>query len=199
MTIPRRLVVTATALGWLLAGAAAAQEERAPTSERRDKRADARGGLDLVRVALGRSRDGRLRGEITLAKEWATEDLRAAGPGSALCLRLYTARDPEADPPDYLVCATAPKDGDTLVARVLRDRANGLPRPVADAAATRPTGRTLYLRFSRTAVGKPASIRFSAESTSHASRCPEPVGCRDTAPDAPATGSLALRSMARSE
>ena len=186
-------------IGLGLACLAAAAVGQTRSTEERDRKGDVRGDLDIVRVALARSADGRLRGELTLAAEWDTETLRAAGPGSSLCLRLFTARDPESEPPDYLVCMTAPKEGDELVGRVLRDRSNGLPRSVDEAAISRPTGRTAYLRFTRTAIGKPASVRFSGELTSHAARCPQPVGCRDLAPNAPRTGVLRLRAMARSQ
>lgn len=190
-------ILIATAL--LAASGAGAQDTGSKPNEARDPKGDVRGGLDLVRVALVRSRDGRIRGELTLAKAWDTGTLRDAGPGSALCLRLFTVRDQESEPPDYLVCLTAPAEGEELVGRVLRDRSNGLPRSVGSAVVSRPTSRTAYVRFSRSSVGKPAALRFAAESTSHAARCPDPVGCRDHAPDAPAVRTLTLRTMARSE
>jgi hypothetical protein len=153
-----------------------------------------RGPLDAVRVALARSPDGRLRGEVTMADAWTTADLRTGGAPASVCLRIFTKRDPAADPPDYLVCATAPREGDALVGRVLRDRANGLPRTVGDAQVSRPTARTVYLRFSRRLVGRPASVRFAAETVVQRSGCRRPLGCRDTAPDAPRTTELPLRS-----
>lgn len=189
-TIAIALAVAALATG------AVAQER---VAEQRDAKADVEGELDLVRVALARSADGRLRGELTLTEAWDTQTLRDAGRGASVCLRVFTARDPESEPPDFLVCATAPKTGDELIGRVLRDRSNGLPRSVDEAVVTRPTARTIYLRFSRTAIGKPASVRFSGETTSFEAGCRQPLGCRDLAPRPPRTGSLALRSMARSQ
>ena len=93
---------------------------------------------------------------------------------------------------------TPEREGDLLRGRVLRDRANGLPKQVANVTVTRPTARTVYLRFAQSAIGKPASVRFAAEAVTRAARCPKPLGCRDTAPDAPTTGNLTLRSTADS-
>lgn len=166
---------------------------------RKDSATDGRGALDIVRVAMARQTDGRLRGEVTMEKAWTTADLRsAAGPSGSVCITLHTVREPGADPPDWLVCATAPKAGETLRGRVLRDRANGLPRQVAAATVTRPTARTIYLRFAQSAIDRPARVRFAAEAVTRGRRCPRPLGCRDVAPDAPATGNLPLRSTAPS-
>ena len=166
---------------------------------RKDPATDGRGPLDIVRVAMSRGVDGRLRGEVTMEKPWTTADLRtAAGPSGSICLTLYTVREPGADPADWLVCANPQKEGDELRGRVLRDRANGLPRQVAPATLTRPTARTIYLRFAQTAIGRPTSLRFAAEAVTRGRGCPRPLGCRDTAPDAPATGNLTLHSTAPS-
>jgi len=166
---------------------------------RKDSATDGRGPLDIVRVAMSRGVDGRLRGEVTMEKGWTTDALRtASGPSGSICLTLYTAREPGADPPDWLVCATPERDGDELRGRVLRDRANGLPRQVGPVTVTRPTARTVYLRFAQSSIHRPASVRFAAEAVTRGARCPRPLGCRDTAPDAPLTGNLTLRSTAPS-
>lgn len=186
-----RVALAATVAAVLLAAPAAAQ---APVAVK-DKRGDVRGALDIVRVALERGVDGRLRGEVTMAEDWTTAALRApSGLQGSICLQLYTSRQPGEEPPDYLVCATPPPTGNELVGRVLRDRSNGRPRPVAAATLTRPTGRTLYLRFSQTSIGRPAALRFASEAVTRVARCPKPLGCRDTAPDAPATAGLTLRA-----
>jgi hypothetical protein len=191
----RRVAAAVLAAG-VLAPAAVAQI--IPTY-RLDPKTDGRGALDVVRVAMARQTDGRLRGEVTMEKAWTTEALRAgAGASGSICLTLYTRREPGADPPDWLVCATPPKQGDALRGRVLRDRANGTPRRVAAATVTRPTARTVYFRFAQTAIGRPGPIRFAAEAVTRARGCPRPLGCRDTAPDAPATGNLTLRRTAPS-
>src|SRR3712207_7323639 len=57
----------------------------------------------------------------TLFRSWEDADV---GEGS-LCLRLYVRTDPEAQAPEYLVCATRPAEGEGLAGRVLRNRANG--------------------------------------------------------------------------
>jgi hypothetical protein len=160
----------------------------------KDRQSDVRGPLDIVRVALERGVDGRLRGEVTMREEWGAGELRAAsGRTGSICLVLHTVRDPTSEPPDWLVCASPPATGEELVGRVLRDRANGLPRRVAAATITRPTTRTLYLRFGQSAIDRPAQVRFRAEAVSRPRSCPRPLGCRDTAPDAPETATLTLR------
>jgi hypothetical protein len=191
----RRAVAVLLALGML---APIASAQIIPTF-RKDSATDGRGALDIVRVAMSRGVDGRLRGEVTMEKAWTTNDLRtASGPSGSICLTLYTKRAPGSDPADWLVCVTPEKEGGALRGRVLRDRANGLPRPVAAVTVTRPTARTVYLRFAQSAIDRPASVRFAAEAVTRAARCPRPLGCRDTAPDAPMTGNLTLRSTADS-
>jgi hypothetical protein len=166
---------------------------------RKDSATDGRGALDIVRVAMSRQTDGRLRGEVTMEKAWTTDDLRtSSGPTGSICLTLYTKRTPGSDPADWLVCVTPGKEGDGLRGRVLRDRANGLPRQVGAVTVTRPNARTVYLRFAQSSIDRPTSVRFAAEAVTRAARCPRPLGCRDTAPDAPTTGRLPLRTTADS-
>ena len=191
----RRAAVVLLVLAGVLATPAAAQSP----SFQKDSASDGRGKLDIVRVALGPRSDGNLRGEITMEKSWTTADLRAgSGPSGSICMQLYTDRVAGDDPPDYLVCATPGPDGEALRGRVLRDRSNGLPRQVGAATVTRPTGRTVYLRFAQTAIDRPATIRFAGEAVTRAAKCPRPLGCRDTAPDAPGTRNLTLRSPSAS-
>ena len=166
---------------------------------RKDSATDGRGALDIVRVAMSRQTDGRLRGEVTMEKPWTTDALRtSSGPTGSICLTLYTKRTPGSDPADWLVCVTPDKEGDGLRGRVLRDRANGLPRQVGAVTVTRPNARTVYLRFAQSSIDRPTSVRFAAEAVTRAARCPRPLGCRDTAPDAPTTGRLPLRTTADS-
>jgi hypothetical protein len=191
----RRLLAALVVLG-LLAPVASAQI--IPTF-RKDSKTDGRGALDIVRVAMSRGLDGRLRADVTMQGRWTTDDLRSAsGASGSICVTLHTEREPGAEPPDWLVCATPPKEGDTLRGRVLRDRSNGLPRQVAGATVTRPTARTVYMRFSQSAIDRPTSVDFAAEAVTRGRRCPRVLGCRDTAPDAPTTGNLALRPTAPS-
>ena len=186
--------VAGAALALALAGSAVAPAQTFRPAFAEDSRGDVRGGLDIVRVALGRTDDGDLRGELTMAGGWDTGDLRTGGAGSALCLQLWVKRDPEADPPDHLVCATAPRDGEDLEGQVLRDRANGLPRAVEEAVVTRPTRRTVYLRFTRSSVGAPREVAFAGESVLRTRRrCRAPLGCRDVAPNPPAFGNARFR------
>jgi hypothetical protein len=191
----RRAAAVLALLG-VLAPVAAAQNF--PTW-RKDPKTDGRGPLDIVRVAISHGTEGRLRGEVTMEDEWSTADLRAgAGLSGSICLTLYTKREPGAEPADWLVCATAPKQGEVLRGRVLRDGPNGLPRQVGAATVTRPTARTVYLRFAQSAIGRPATVRFAAETVTRGRGCPRPLGCRDNAPDAPGTANLTLRRTAPS-
>ena len=131
-------MVVLLVLAGLMAAPAAAQSP----SFIKDSASDGKGPLDVVRVALGPRKDGRLRGEITMEKAWTTADLRAgSGPAGSVCLQLYTKRVPGEDPPDYLVCASPSASGDELRGRVLRDRANGLPRLSSVATVTPPDRR----------------------------------------------------------
>jgi len=160
----------------------------------RDPADGAGGELDLVRVALGRGADGRLRGSLSMSSEWAASDLAAkSGPPGTVCLRLWTTTAPKDSPPDYLVCATASADGKTLKASVMRERANDLPQRVAPASVSRPTKRSITLRFSQTSVGRPAKLAFGGETTK--AGCAR-TNCVDTAPDAPATATVKLRASA---
>jgi hypothetical protein len=180
------LVLAALAVG--VAGA----QSRATFAK--DPRGDADGGpLDIVRVAISRTSDGKLRGEVTMAGSWTAADLR---PGGSVCLRVYAKRVPDADIPDHLVCAVPAAEGDALSARVLRDRANGLPIPSGAAAVSRPTARTVYLRFAQSSVAMPAEMMVSAEAVTRGPACRAPLGCRDLTPDSPGAMELRLRSTA---
>jgi hypothetical protein len=191
----RRAVIMLLVLAGLMAAPAAAQSP----SFIKDSASDGKGPLDVVRVALGPRKDGRLRGEITMEKAWTTADLRAsAGPAGSVCLQLYTKRVPGEDPPDYLVCASPSASGDELRGRVLRDRANGPPRLVSVATITRPSTRTVYLRFDQVAIKRPTHVRFAGEAVTRGAKCPKPLGCRDTGPDAPGTRNLTLHSASAS-
>ena len=73
----RRAVAVLVVLG-VLAPIASAQI--IPTF-RKDSATDGRGALDIVRVAMSRGVDGRLRGEVTMEKAWSTSALRtSSGP-----------------------------------------------------------------------------------------------------------------------
>ena len=148
-------------------------------------------GFELTRVQLARADDGRLRGALTLGRAWRTRDLPADdGPPGSLCLRLWTSSEPVGFPPDRLVCITADASGRDLRGSVLREREGELER-VAGATLTRSSTRTVVVRFSQSAIGRPAMVRFAGEVT--APGCAS-VSCVDTAPNAPATATLTLRT-----
>ena len=186
----RRLAISVLGLAVLAAVPAQAQVEAIEPTFQLDRKRDVRGPLDVVRVAMSTRLDGSLRGELTMRRGWETADL---DDGGSLCLRLYVKTDPESQAPEYLVCATPAAGGGSLTGRVLRNRANGLPRTVGEAVVTRPTARTIHLRFDPKAIRSPANLRFVGESTWRGPRCPRTTGCADLAPDAPDARDFRLR------
>ena len=184
----KRLATAVLALTLLPAAAAQAQVEAIEPTFQLDRKQDVRGPLDIVRVAMSTRLDGSLRGEITMRKKWEDTALE----GGSLCLRFYVKADPESQAPEYLACATRAADG-TLAGRVLRNRANGLPRTVGGAFVTRPTARTIHFGFEPALLRSPAKLRFSGESVWRGPRCPKAAGCRDLAPDAPDARDFRLR------
>ena len=187
----RRAAIAVAAAGLLTAVPAHAQVEAIQPTFQLDAKKDVRGPLDIVRVAMSTRLDGSLRGELTMRRAWDTDDLGERG---SLCLTLYVKRDPEAEVPDYLVCATPPKEGDALVGRVLRNRANGLPRNVGDATLARPSRRTIHLTFAPAAIKRPTRLKFAGESIWRGSKkCPQTTGCRDLAPNPPDARDFRLR------
>jgi hypothetical protein len=174
---------------------ARAQVEAIEPTFQLDAKKDVRGPLDIVRVAMSRRLDGSLRGELTMRRAWTTADL---GPGGILCLKLYVRTEPDAQVPEYLVCATPPAEGDELTGRVLRNRANGLTRTLGEATLARPSKRTLYLGFDAGLIRTPPRLRFAGESVWRGARCPKVTGCRDTAPNPPDARDFRLRPSADS-
>jgi hypothetical protein len=149
------------------------------------------GAPDLTRVQLGLTSDRRLRAALTLATGWVAKNLLAKeGPPGSLCLRLWTVTKPGAAPPDFLVCVTARQDGETTRGTVFKTRAGQELSRVAGAIVGRTSDRTVTLRFSQTAVGKPGTISFAAEATKPG--CTR-VSCVDTAPEAPKTATFHVR------
>jgi hypothetical protein len=183
------LATAVLALALLPTAAAHAQVEAIEPTFQLDRKKDVRGPLDVVRVAMSKRTDGSLRGELTMRKAWEDADLE----GGSLCLRFYVKADPESQAPEYLICATRPADGGTLAGRVLRNRANGLPRTVGGAFVTRPSARTIHYGFDPDLIRQPAKLRFSGESVWRGPRCPRTTGCRDLAPDAPGARDFRLR------
>jgi hypothetical protein len=190
--MPYRVVLLALAL---TVPAVAAAAER-PNAFVREEAGDVDGGLDLVRVALAVGADGRLRAELTMSAAWTAASMRGSGEGppASACLRIFTKRDPTADVADYLVCAFPSATDDAgYSARVMREQRNGPPRKVARAAASRPTTRTIYVRFKPRDINDPAKLRFAGEVTVPAPQCSPSLGCRDVAPEGSKTVVLRLR------
>lgn len=185
----------AAALGVASAGAPAAGARAGAAAAKpvvvRDPIQDASsGGLDVVRAQLGRGSDGRLRAVISLGSEITASDLRAAkGPPGSICLRMWTLTTPGGIPPDYLLCVTAGTKGKALQAGLVNEQVNALPRRIAVLAVTRPSKRSIAVRFSQSSVRRPKTIRFAAEATK--AGCAR-LTCIDTAPEAPKTATLKL-------
>ena len=152
---------------------------------------DTAGGFDLTRVQVGRASDGRIRAALTLAAPWRMRDLPADdGPPGSLCLRMWTVTKGEAAFPDRLLCITADAGAKHMRGSIFVERGGTLER-VATASLARSSDRTVVARFSQSAIGRPARVRFAAETTPPG--CPRPA-CIDTAPNAPAVATLTLRS-----
>jgi hypothetical protein len=172
-----------------LAAAAPAADTPSPTVVKDPKDAGA-GASDLTRAQLGFTSDRRLRAALTTATGFVAKDLLAKeGPPGSLCLRLWTVTKPGAAPPDYLVCITARQDGETTRGTVFKTDDGGQLTRVAGAIVGRTSERTVTVRFSQSAVGRPKTIRFAAEATKPG--CTR-VSCVDTAPDAPKTATFKL-------
>lgn len=174
-------VGVATAVAALaVAGAVAAVTK---TVKLTDPTGDVAGPLDLQRASLSLASDGRLRAVVTVAQKIDPSGmLSKSGPPGSVCLKIWT--DPQADPaatrPDRLVCVTA-KSKDGLRASVLAQAGAGLPTFAGSAAvALNKSARSMVIRVSQTALGKPALIRFAVESTRPG--CVR-VSCVDQVPD----------------
>jgi len=154
---------------------------------------DVSGPLDIERMTLSRASDGRLRAVLTFAAKITPKLLLASsGPPGSACLRIWTAADadPVATRPDRFVCVTA-RSAEELRAGVFRQGQEGLPERVGSASAKLSAGgRSLVVRVSQSALGRPARIRFGVESTRPG--C-ERTTCIDTAPEAGETRSFRLR------
>ena len=185
----KRLATALLALLLLPSAAAQAQVEAIEPTFQLDRKGDVRGPLDVVRVAMSKRTDGSLRGELTMRKAWEDADVS----GGSLCLRFYVKTDPESQAPEWLVCATAAREGGGLAGRVLRNSANGLPRTVGGAFVTRPSRRTIHFGFDPALIRNPEKLRFAGESVWRGARCPKAAGCRDLAPDAPDARDFRLR------
>ena len=184
-----RAAAAVLALALLPGATAHAQVEAIEPTFQLDRRKDVRGPLDVVRVAMSKRTNGSLRGELTMRKAWEDADLE----DGSLCIRLYVRADPESQAPEYLVCATQGKAGATLVGKVLRNAANGLPRTVGEAVVARPGARTIHLGFDPAVIRSPEKLRFAGESVWRGPRCPRTTGCMDLAPDAPDARDFRLR------
>jgi hypothetical protein len=156
-----------------------------------DPKGDTKGALDVTRAAVARGQDGRVRFGITLAKAWTAGDLLAAkGPPGSLCVKAWTTSVPPDATPDFLVCVTADAQS-ALRGTVLRERPNQLPVRVGPATVSRPSRRTVTVRFAQSLVDRPAVLHAAGEAT--------PPGCArrsctDTAPNAPETLDLRLHA-----
>jgi hypothetical protein len=178
-----------------LLGGGTAAALAATTTPRPQVATDARGDvgdgdLDLTRVSLKRTSDGRLQASLTLAADWTPRDLLASsGPPGSLCLKAWTTTTPPDTTPDWLVCATADRTG-ALRGSILQVRANKLPARTGGADVSQPSARTVTLRFSQAALRSPDKLYVAAEATRPG--CTR-GSCIDLAPDAPKYLTFKLR------
>lgn len=206
-----RLRLAAPAVLVLLAVLAAAALGAVRERSLKDPRKDANSGvLDIAGVRFGAGPDGRLRAVVTMTGRWSNSALlagEAGGPPGSVCVRLWTKADASAAPPDHLACATAqapattpatgtttapaPAPEATLRGELLTEVEGREPRLSAHrVAVTRPTRRTITIRFSQSAIGKPNELRFVVEATRGG--CPRTT-CTDRAPRAGRSALLRLR------
>lgn len=187
----RRAGGLAVALAAGLVAAAPAAPGDTPVVATEEAGGVAAGAPDLIRVALQRTSDGRLRAGMSFAANLDVKDLVAdSGPPGSVCLRAYTSTTPGALPPDFLVCVTADTKGTTFRGTVMAEQVNALPKRTGSASVTRTSRRSIIVRFSQSAIGRPSVIRFAAEATR--AGCIR-ASCVDTLPDAPKTAKLTLR------
>ena len=152
----------------------------------------AKNPMDLVRVSLGRASNGELRGLFKTAAGFKVSSMVAKdGIPGTVCLRLWTKTKPGGAPPDYLVCATATKDGKHLDASVLQEREGTTPVRVGPARATRSKSSDITIRFGQTLIGRPAVMRFAGETTPPG--C-DRVTCTDIAPENGKTATFRVRA-----
>jgi hypothetical protein len=147
--------------------------------------------MDLVRVSLGRASNGELRGSLTAAAAFSVKSMVAKdGIPASVCLRIWTETKPGAAPPDFLVCATATKDGKGLDGSVLQEREGTTPVRVGPAHVSRSSSRNITLRFGQSRVGRPAVIDFAGETVP--AGC-DRITCTDIAPNDGDTARFRLR------
>jgi hypothetical protein len=190
-----RLAAAFAAVALLGAAPAAGQVQAIEPTFQLDRKRDVRGPLDVVRVAMSKRTDATLRAELTMRRAWEDADV---GEGGSLCVKIYVKAQVDAAVPEWLVCATPAADGATLTGRVMRNRANGLPRAVGEAVLSRPTARTIHLGFDPGLIRRPGRFRFAGESVWRGPRCPRATGCSDLAPDAPGARAFRLRPVGAS-
>jgi hypothetical protein len=158
-----------------------------------DPHGDVGGALDLTRVSLQRSSDGRLRAVLSFADKVSPKTLLAgSGPPGSACVRIWTAAtaDPASMAPDRLACVTARSD-DEFRGGVYDAVDAPLPKRVADASVKQTaSGQSIVLRFTQSSIGRPQRLRFAVEATRPG--C-ERVTCIDTLPDGGAARTFRLR------
>jgi len=158
-----------------------------------DPRADVSGAVDLTRVSLQRSSDGRLRAVFSFAAKLTPKTLLAgSGPPGSACLRIWTVAtaDPAVMRPDRLACVTARSD-DEFRGGVYEVTGPQPPKRIADASVKQTaSGQSIVLRFTQSSIARPQRIRFAVEATRPG--C-ERVTCIDALPDGATARSFRLR------
>lgn len=158
-----------------------------------DTTEDTSGPLDIERAQISRAKDGRLRARLTFAATISPKALLASdGPPGSACLRVWTERDADSTDirPNRLVCITA-RSEDEIRGGVYEQTGLGLPKRVANASAkVSPSRRSLIIRVSQSALGRPRLIRIAAETTRPG--C-DRISCIDTVPNDGSTRRFRLR------
>ena len=187
------LATSALAAAGIAAAVPAAFAAPSKTVNITDPAGDVSAPLDLTRVSLQIASDGRLRATMSFAARVTSKAMLArSGPPGSACLRVWTdaKADPAAMRPARLVCVTA-ASAKAFRGGVYEVNGPTVPKRVADASVTATaSGRSLVIRFTQSALGRPARIRFAGESTRPGCVA---VSCIDVAPDGGAPRVFRLR------
>lgn len=149
---------------------------------------DAPGDKTAVDIVQARGSHNRVTDELVhVIVAPAAIDIKALAspsgrPPGNVCLNIWTRRTPGEDEQNFDVCATPNRGADGLRATVNRHGRTGAIRRLAAARAEVSGETKLELRFDPDDIGRPASYRWNAESSSFGAGCPD-SGCADLAPE----------------
>ena len=182
--VPARVRVLPLTLAAVVAASAlaVAQDDQGTVSDGDDSRS--RVDISSARAAHDRSND-RLAHIIRFHERISPRSFRNAvakhGPPGSVCINIWTRRTPWEASPNYDVCVSGNRDGDSLVASVSRLGQRGGVRRRGEASAQLTSRRRLVVRFDPDLIRRPSSYRWSVQVTTFEAGCTR-RGCQDFAP-----------------